>query len=141
MQRGVQQRDGATGGAARKVMHPPGRLRRGIQAQPGFLDIVFDAEAVPQRLLQQGFGKGGNIQQIAQGLIHGVLRGPVKLDGFFQLAVSGCRRGPVPVGQRQPAGFQRIDTGWRGVQQPGRNRLPDLLVVDAFIEWGDGDRV
>ncbi|MNL75696.1 hypothetical protein D3C87_2015490 [compost metagenome] len=58
VQRGIQQRDGATGGSCGKVMDPPGRLNRGIQAQPGFLDIVFDAEAVPQFLLQQGFGKG-----------------------------------------------------------------------------------
>ncbi|MNC05028.1 hypothetical protein D3C75_524840 [compost metagenome] len=65
VQGGIQQRDGTAGGSCGKVMHPPGRLRRGIQAQPGFLDIVFDAEAVPQRLLQQGFGKGGNIQKIA----------------------------------------------------------------------------
>ncbi|MCY1376329.1 hypothetical protein D9M69_638110 [compost metagenome] len=55
--------------------------------------------------------------------------------------MSGCRRGPLPVGQRQPDRFQRIDTGWGGVQQPGRNRLSDLMEVDAFIEWGDGDRV
>ncbi|MNY22331.1 hypothetical protein D3C86_1559340 [compost metagenome] len=58
VQRGIQQRDGATGGSCGKVMDPPGCLNRGIQAQPGFLDIVFDAEAVPQLLLQQGFGKG-----------------------------------------------------------------------------------
>ena len=89
VQRGIEQRDGATGGAARKIMHPPGRLHRGIQAQPGVLDIVIDAEAVLQRLLQQGFGKGGNILQITQCLIGGVLRGPAELDGFFQLAVSG----------------------------------------------------
>ncbi|MNK90284.1 hypothetical protein D3C87_1103300 [compost metagenome] len=89
VQGGVEQRNGSTGGSTGKVVHPPGCLRRGIQPQPGLLDIVFDAETVLQGFLQQGFGKGGDVLQIEQCLIHIVLCGPAEPDGVFQLSVSG----------------------------------------------------
>ena len=82
-------------------MGPPGSGHRGIESQPGLLDVDFDTIALLEGFLQQRFGKGVDVLQATECLVQGIQVAPVTLDGLLQVLVRGRRGGLVPLRDAQ----------------------------------------
>ena len=85
VQRRVQQGHGSAGHALGAVMHPPGEVGLGIQADEGRLYVDF--AVVDQRVFEQGLGKGMEVVEVTKRLVQAVLAVPLGGDSRFDLRV------------------------------------------------------